>query len=349
MLAAPPDLKERAMHLPMTQPADSDPDLVPPQFPAPPDSEPGSDPTPPPDAAGPFASAEERRLMLRDRALEKLLAYAIRALVPSSEIEDVIQDTLHAAHDAPKLPAGDGKERNNYVIGIGKNKAVDHRRRALRFPELDEQEGGLDHLQHVAQATHADAAADRDFLDKITRDVGDDQAALTLRCLARQAMGEDLAEIAREVGIPYDTLYKRVTTMQRRVKERGKQLGGFMALLIALGVSWGSRAPKPERAADEPQMVELLEPATSTHVGETDPMDWARVLRGEAFRACMNDQWEECNDGLNVAGQFDPDGEQRPEVKAARADVLGGIGARLKPGSTWAPPRVRVYAPWAAR
>jgi DNA-directed RNA polymerase specialized sigma24 family protein len=336
------------MHLPMTQPTDSQRDLVPPQLPAPPDSEPGSDPPPPAEEGGPFASADERRAMLRDVDLQRAVAKALRGLVPASEIEDVMQETLHAAHDAPKLPAGTGKPRTNYVIGIGKNKATDHRRRALRFPDLDDKEGGLDHLQHVAQAAPVDVAADRDLLAKITNDIPSEQA-LTLRCLTRHLMGEDLAEIAREVGVPYDTLYKRVTTMQRRMKERGKLLGGLMALLIALGASWSILAPKPELAVDEPQMVQLLEPATSTHVGEPDPMDWAAVLRGEAFRACMNNQWMECLDGLNAAGQLDPDGEQHPAVKAARDDAQSGIGAGLKPGSRWRPPTVRVYASWAAK
>jgi hypothetical protein len=122
-----------------------------------------------------------------------------------------------------------------------------------------------------------------------------------------------------------------------------------MAVLLAIGLSWDVVRPPPELASDGPRAVRLLEPAVSTHVGETDPMDWARVIRGEAFRACMNDEWKECLDGLNAAGQLDPDGEQHPAVRAARADAQTGIGAGLKPGSTWAPPRVRVYAEWAAR
>ena len=292
--------------------------------------------------------------MLRDPDLKRLLERVVGHLVPASEIEDVVQDTLEAAHDTPNLPAGRGKERDNYVCGIAQNMAVDNRRRAGRFPALGEEESveermGQHAAGHVAQAVDASIVDHRDFLAKLTVDLPEDQQ-LTFQCMSRHMLGEDLTQIAREVGVPYPTLYKRVTTLHQRTRAKARRMMiGLPVVLLALGLSWHVLQPKPQLAADEPQAVRLLSPAISTHVGETDPMDWARVLRGEAFKACMNDQWRECLQGLDAAWQLDPDGDDHPAVKAARADAWAGIGAGLKAGSTWAPPRVRVYAPWAAR
>jgi DNA-directed RNA polymerase specialized sigma24 family protein len=335
------------MHLPMSKPTDDDRQSAP-ALPAPasrPNLDEPSSPELPAEGDGPYASAEERKQMLVDADLKKVIRNSVRGRVPASEIEDVVQDTLAAAHGAPSLPVGKGDDRNAYVVAIARKKAIDNRRRAVRFPELGEQASVE---EHVVQAVPAADMVGRDFLSRLTADLREDQT-VTFRCMTRKLMGEDLAEIAREVGIPYDTLYKRVTTMQRSMREKFLRLGGVGVVLLALGLSWGAVQPRTTLAPDQPQDISLLEPAVSTHVGETDPMDWARVLRGEAFRACMNDQWMECLDGLNAAGQLDPDGEQQPAVKAARADAQSAIGAGLKPGSRWRPPTVRVYAPWASK
>jgi hypothetical protein len=109
--------------------------------------------------------------------------------------------------------------------------------------------------------------------------------------------------------------------------------------------------PRPEQllAFDEPGPVALNEPAVSTHVREPDPKDWAQVLRGEAFRACMDNKWDECLDGLDAASELDPSGDSDPIVAAARKDANDGNSANLKPGSLWRPPVVRAYASRASR
>jgi len=305
--------------------------------------------SPPPDAQSPPSDAprankDERDAILRDAKLLKSMAGIVRRCgVVDADNEDVVQVALTAAHKAVNLPR-DPDERVKYVHQVTHNKAVSHLRKALLSPEL---ERGVE-IERVAQAVEADPVAERNLLSRLESEVPSEQWE-TWRCLARNALGEDLAEIARDVGIKYDTLYKRVTTLKRQLRENAMRMGaGLVVMLLLLGLS--RRVLRPPRMGDDtPGPAHVVESATSTHAAEPDPMDVARAVRGRAFRACMNDQWKACLEDLDLAAQIDPTGDTEPAVRAARNDAADGIQHDEDGEPGWAPPRVRLYAGLAAR
>ena len=82
-----------------------------------------------------------------------------------------------------------------------------------------------------------------------------------------------------------------------------------------------------------------------THLGEIDPVDRARALRGLAFRDCLDQRWRDCLDGLQLARELDPDGDRDPAVQAARLDALTGVEAK----TDYRPEHARAYASKATR
>lgn len=305
---------------------------------------PDDDQSPPFDA--PRANQAERDAMLRDAKLFKSMTGVVRRCgVVDADNEDVVQVALTAAHKAVNLPKNPD-ERVKYVHQVTHNKAVSHLRKALLSPEL---ERGVE-VERVAEAVEADPVAERNLLSRLESEVPSEQWE-TWRCLARNALGEDLAEIARDVGVKYDTLYKRVTTLKRQLRENAKRMGaGLTAVLLLLGLTRAVLRP-PRLGDDMPEPAHVTESAASTHAAEPDPMDVARALRGRAFRACMNNQWHACIEDLDLADEIDPSGDADPVVKAARTDAEGGIqhDEAAMPGERWAPPKVRLYAGQAGR
>ncbi len=296
---------------------------------------------------GPRASPGEREQMLRDTRLQQAVLRVLRKRsVPEADREDVMWLALDAAYAAPRLPGGGGRERDRYVQAIARNKAISFHRKRADDPELERAE----ELRHVAAPT-VDAVADRDLLQKLMEVPLDDQR--TLECLRRKWLGEKLVDIAADEGIPYDRLRKRVDELEARLRKRSawmRKAGITIAMLVAIGTgtAWELR-PAPPMAYDVLGPVSPLEPAMSTQVGEPDPVEWARVLRGQAFRKCMQNRWYEALQDLDAATEIDPDGEHDPIVAAARKDATEGYWAGTKPGSKWRPPVVRAYAGWAAR
>lgn len=295
------------------------------------------------DYQGPYATPDERRNLGRDKVLTRRLADAAsRKGVPDSAVDDVVQETLTAASLASKLPGGSGEPRNKYVFGVLDHKVIEYWQKEYKDRELTERAEA-----HFAQPVRAvDPVADRDLFAKLPSFVKPGQLA-DLRCWIRHKAGkEKLTDLAREHNEDYDAFAKRIKRLGTMVTAQVVAMGGILAILVGVGLQ-----PRPDHplAIDEPGQVALEQPAVSTHIGETDPMDWAQVLRGEAFRACMDNKWYECLAGLDAASELDPSGESDPAVAAARKDARDGYAHNLKPGSLWRPPVVRAYASRASR
>jgi DNA-directed RNA polymerase specialized sigma24 family protein len=286
-----------------------------------------------------YASDDDREAMLRDTDLQGAIDRVLRGRVPDADTPDVTQETLLSAHGAEKLPRKKG-ERDRYVLGIARNKVVEFRRKADRSPRVEDDAD----VEHVAQAVAPDPVSARDMLYRLETEVPAGHLA-TWRWLARHVLGEDLAVIAREVGLPYGTLYKRVTALQHRLRETAKRMGGAALVLLVLGGAWSVFRPKPP-ALDNAGPAHSVEPATSTHATEPDPAEVARAVRGRAFRACMNNQWDACLQDLDRAADMDPPGDADPLVKAARSDAEEGIRHETEgmPGDLLRVPEVRLYA-----
>ncbi len=290
---------------------------------------------------GPFATDEERDALPRDKALLKKLRGTARKNVPASDVEDVLQETLTAACRSPQLPGVSLEARDRYVFGILRFKIADFLENRKKQREITEKA----EAHFVAQAVDVDQVANRDFVEKLVTFVKPHQHS-DLRCLLRNKVGRvPMTVIARERGEEYEAFAKRMNRLWRQLQAAVSAVGGAFVLLIVL------LQPHPERplAYDEPGEVAFNEPALSTHYGESDPMDFAKVLRGEAFRACMNNKWQECLDGLDAARELDPAGDHDPVVAAARSDAIHGTGRTDKPTFGWRPPLVRAYAERAAR
>jgi len=65
-------------------------------------------------------------------------------------------------------------------------------------------------------------------------------------------------------------------------------------------------------------------PTAVTTVGKGAPQH-ALELRREALGACQEARWLECQQGLDAARKLDPEGEERPEVRAAREKIAAGL------------------------
>jgi DNA-directed RNA polymerase specialized sigma24 family protein len=291
---------------------------------------------------GPFATREERDALPRDKALLEKLRKTACKHVPASDVEDVLQETLTAACRAPRLPGGSGEECRKYAFGILRFKIADHWEDQKKQQDIAEKA----EAHAAAQAVDADHVGNRDFVDKLVTFVKPHQHS-DLRCLLRHKIrGVPMTTIARERGEEYEAFAKRMNRLWRQLQTAVSAMGGAFVLLFVL------LQPRPERplAVDEPGEVALTEPAVSTHYGEADPMNFAKVLRGEAFRACMNNKWQECLDGLDAARELDPAGDSDWVVAAAREDAKHGTGRTEKPMfGRWTPPVVRAYAERAAR
>jgi hypothetical protein len=291
---------------------------------------------------GPYATAEERDGLARDKALlERLTGAARKKGVPRSDVENVVQDTVSSACLARKLPGGSGEARDKYVFGILGYKIADYWRDTYTQKEIAERAEAY----FAAHAVAADPVAERDVFDKLVTAVKPRQHS-DLQCLLRHKIGQvPMTTIARERGEDYEAFAKRMKRLWRQLRAAVGAMGGVFVLLLVIF------HPRPDHplAFDEPGPVALNEPAVSTHIGETDPKDWAQVLRGEAFRACMDNKWYECRVGLDTARGLDPAGDSDPIVAAARKDATDGYAANLKPGSLWRPPVVRAYASRASR
>jgi DNA-directed RNA polymerase specialized sigma24 family protein len=288
---------------------------------------------------------KEREAMVRDPELIKLVTRVLSGRVPDHAVEDVRQDTLLAASQKERLPA-DRARRHNYVAGIARKQALTYLRRAALAVEVEQ---GAE-VEQVAEAVDVDDLAGRQLIERLLAVVPPEQQQ-TLECLLREADGEKLTNVAADVGVNYHTLRARVRALQETLHEHAKQIAGVLIVLIVLGSLGIVLRPKPNMGWDMPEMV-TLEPAGSTLEHEPNPLGWARVLRGQAFKACMHNQWNQCLETLDAARNFDPTGDADPLVQAARSDAIEALGSldSLKPGDPpWTPTGVRPYAAWAAR
>jgi hypothetical protein len=293
--------------------------------------------------AGPYATKKERDQLARDWAMRERLVRAARRKVPEADVEDVAQEALCAACLAAKLPGGSGDSCEKYVFGVLKYKVAEYWRQRSKRRELAEGAKAQAYFARAVQA--ADQVADRDLFAKLPTLVKPSQMD-DFRCLIRHRVGkETLTALAVERGENYPAFAQRIMRLRKALESTVGVMSGLAVLLIVLCL------PRPDRplAIDEPGPVTVLEPAVSTHVGQTDPMDWARVLRGEAYKACLENHWRECLNDLVAARDLDPDGDRDPIVAAARKDAMDGYTANLKPGSPWKPPVARAYADRASR
>jgi hypothetical protein len=146
-------------------------------------------------------------------------------------------------------------------------------------------------------------------------------------------MGENLSDMAREMNVQYDTLYKRVTSLHRRVRETGMAIAKLAVVVLIIAGGWHVFKPRPESQTATPPP----EPEPNT----PHALEVAQDLRTRAFNACTQDAWASCERFLNEARRLDSAGESDPRVQAARADVMDA--AAHGGDKSWSPKHPRLY------
>jgi len=291
---------------------------------------------------GPKGSDEERRRMFDDPKLRGEVRRAVARKVPASDVDDVAQNAMVSAFRAPGLPAGDGPDRDRYVMGTARNEVKMYWRGRKTQKDIKD----TIKIGRVVQAVELDRLEVRDMFARVKLPGGrwDD-----FTCLMRHKLQKvPLVTLAAERGEEYETFAKRMARLEKTIRVQMSGLGAVTAMVLGLFLIL--RNPKPaDMAFDLPGPVAAPESAVSTQPTESDPVDQAGALRGQAYRACLDFDWRTCQSLLDVAAQIDPSGDRDPIVQAARSDASTGIASQLKPGSTWRPQGVRPYAPYASR
>jgi DNA-directed RNA polymerase specialized sigma24 family protein len=279
----------------------------------------GDEPPPPP--ADPV-SDREVDAFIASPALRKAMLKVVRGRVRAADAEDVVQVALWAVKRAKRLPTGE-KARLQYALAIARNKAITwYRRKEVDRPV----EHSFDDARGVtANDGGIQRAIDADHLRKIAATVPPKHRS-TFECLGRWLLlGESLADMAREMGVEYDTLRKRVLALHQRVLKTGHAIAGLWVVLFFIVASLRGATPGHDAAKPNP----------------ANQPERAHELREHGFEQCMRNDWSSCESDLDAARDLDPDGEDDPKVQAARADVKAAAEHRDDP--SWSPQEPRLY------
>jgi len=255
-------------------------------------------PTPPPPAIPE---------MLGDPAFRAALERFVRARVPPSEVDDIVQSALADALASARAPA-ESEQARRWVFGIARHKVVDFFRRHGR-----EAPASLP-LSDEVPAESAPHSA-RDLLRWAERELPEGgQSENTLEWMMREAAGDKLESIANEERIPAPRVRQRVSRLRKHFRERWALQAAVcaVALLIVAGVLLYQRKLQPTDIARE---VPSARP----------PQDDAARLRRVALEDCEAGRWEQCLRGLDRAREIDPKGDGSEAIRQARqaaADAL---------------------------
>ncbi|HEY8087691.1 MAG TPA: sigma-70 family RNA polymerase sigma factor, partial [Polyangiaceae bacterium] len=217
-------------------------------------------------AAMTAGSKDDRSALLRDREILRVIRKVASELVPDHAVEDMEQETLVALDQAESLPES-APDLADFVAGIVRNKAKDWWRANKLQQKIDREA----EIERSDGAAAADANQHRDTIEKVVAAVPPEQQS-TFRCLVREALGESLADIAREMNVEYSTLHKRVTSLRRKLVAA---VGGIAFIAMLFGAL--HRRPVPQIGHDAPAPVPTE--AVSTNEPVFDPIAEARVYR----------------------------------------------------------------------
>ncbi len=251
-------------------------------------------------------------------ALRARLAQVVRRRVADADVEDVVQTILFVVMTDARRPQVE-PDLQRWVAGVTRHKIADHHRGRRRVPTPDAQ---LD--DHEAQAAEPPEA--KDLLRWATRAAppGNEE---TLEWLLREGEGEDLESIAAQAQVPAPRVRKRVSRLRAHFRAHWqKELALLAALgILALGVGWALRKPRPEPVANDPSV------GSPGRMGAGSP---AEHLRRKATEGCIVRDYEGCLRDLDAAKQLDPAGDARPELQQMRREAISALRKAPKTPST---------------
>jgi len=161
---------------------------------------------------GAKASDEERRRMFDDPKLRGELRRAVARKIPASDVDDVAQNAMLSAFRAPGLPAGDGPDRDRYVMGTARNEVKMYWRGRKTQRDIKD----TIKIGRVVQAVELDRLEIRDMFARVKLPGGrwDD-----FRCLMRHKLQKvPLVTLAAERGEDYDTFAKRMSRLEKTIR-----------------------------------------------------------------------------------------------------------------------------------
>lgn len=259
-------------------------------------------------------STSDRRLArLANPALRASLSAFVRARVPGSEVDDIVQSALAEALAAERAP-DDDDEVVAWVHGIARHKVVDWFRRARREAPQDPQ------VTDIAAADSAPQSA-RDLLRWATRELPTgDENARTFEWMLREGAGEKLEHIAADARLPAPRVRQRVSRLRKHYRARWAAiLAALVLVAVAVGLALRKK-PKEEEIAPLPSPpVAPSAPLLPPPVPQATPQERAEELRRDAFEKCAAHLWQDCIDGLDGARRLDPAGDLAPSVQERRA------------------------------
>jgi DNA-directed RNA polymerase specialized sigma24 family protein len=215
-------------------------------------------------------SSERLASKLADPTLAVSLSHFVRARVPPTAVEDIVQSTLAEALDADRPPEQD-EDIVRWVHGICRHKVVDWFRRARREVPHD-LESGDDGA--VAAAESAPQGA-MDLLRWAQKELPEgEENARTLEWMLREGEGEKLETIAAEANLPAPRVRQRVSRLRRYYKARWAAQAAALAALLLIGIAIALAIRQNEERvapAPGPALVPSLVPTTPPSAPESSP------------------------------------------------------------------------------
>ncbi len=255
------------------------------------------------------SSADRRVTRLAHPSLRASLSAFVRARVPGTEVDDIVQSALAEALASERAPEDDD-EVVAWVHGIARHKVVDWFRRARR--EMPQDPGVTD---TIAAAESAPQSA-QELLRWATKELPNgDEHARTFEWMLREGAGEKLESIAADEQVPAPRVRQRVSRLRKHYRARwAAALAALVLVAMAVGLAMRKR-PREEIA---PLPSPLVVPSTTPTAPEPTPEERAEEMRRDAFDKCAAGRWQDCLDGFDDAQRLDPAGDTTPEVRAQR-------------------------------
>ena len=197
------------------------------------------------------------RLVARitDPSLATALSRFVRARVPESDVEDIVQATLSDALQAEQHPEED-EDIVKWVWGICRHKVVDWFRRMRR--EVPHDLEGDDAVPAESAPTGA-----LDLMRWARKELPEGKEnEQTLEWMLREGEGEKLETIAAEANVPAPRVRQRVSRLRRYFKARWAAQTAAVAALLLVGLAIflalrGKKeeiAPRPEPSFEPSSM-----------------------------------------------------------------------------------------------
>jgi DNA-directed RNA polymerase specialized sigma24 family protein len=210
-----------------------------------------SAPTPSPPAAV--------RAALADAEVRRRLEGIVRRRVRPDDVNDVVHQVVCDAL-ASELAPEDPADIPRWLFGVTRNKVADHHRTSRRR--------AVEPLDPSRVAGRGAPLEARSLLREVIADAArDPRGAETMAWLAREAEGERLDELAREVSLPPATVRQRVSRMRRWLQKRWLREALLVAAAaLTLGVAY--------RSATRPIIAPIV----------ADPLDDRAAAAGAALQ-----------------------------------------------------------------